>query len=83
MATVLLVAAILAAGLACPAMMWWQRRRGRQVTCCIAPEGVGSEGGAGLEELGRRQEALSARLADLHGQPGRVDRGAAGQSSDG
>lgn len=66
METVLLVAAILVAGLACPAMMWWQRRRGREAACC-APAGESRNPPAELEELRRGNAVLSARLAQLRG----------------
>jgi Flp pilus assembly protein TadB len=57
----LLVAAVLAAGLACPAMMWWQHRRGRSAPCCSPrrPEA------ASLEALRKRQAAVCARIAEL------------------
>ncbi len=64
MPDVLLVAAVLAAGLACPAMMWWQHRRGRAAPCCPPrqPET------APLQALHRRQAAVSARIAELEGE---------------
>ncbi len=67
METALLIAAILVAGFACPAMMWWQRRRGRQAPCC-APASTDRD--TELEELRQSQAALSARLAELHNEPG-------------
>ncbi|MGH2954954.1 MAG: hypothetical protein ACRDK9_13250 [Solirubrobacterales bacterium] len=65
MEVALLVAAVLVAGLACPAMMWWQRRRGREAACC-APAPRGRESGE-LEALRERQRELAARLAALDG----------------
>lgn len=59
----LLIAAVLVAGLACPAMMWWQRRRGREAACC-APAPAGRERGE-LEALRERQRELAARIAAL------------------
>jgi hypothetical protein len=59
----LLVAAVLVAGLACPAMMWWQRRRGREAACC-APASVRDERSE-LEALRERQRELAARIAEL------------------
>lgn len=62
MATGALIAAVIVGGLTCPAIMWWQRRRGRQPLCCPSkhePRGRGGE----LEELRQNQASLSARLA--------------------
>lgn len=57
----ILVAAVLIAGLACPAVMWWQRRRGREAPCC--PSAVSREDRtAELQELRRSQAKLSTRL---------------------
>ena len=66
METALLVAAILVAGLACPAVMWWQRRRGREAACCL-PQST-DEKAAGLAKLRGRNLVLSARLAELRGE---------------
>jgi hypothetical protein len=63
----LLIGAILVAGLACPAIMWWQRRRGREAACCASVTG-GGEGGE-VEALRERQARLAERIAAL-------DRGA-------
>lgn len=70
METALLVAAVLIAGLACPAMMWWQRRRGQDAACCLPVEGRGKDA-AELDGLREKNDALSARLAELRGEPGR------------
>ena len=68
METALLIVAIAAAGLACPAMMWWQRRRGRDAACCM-PTGHDQRDGqidapAGIAELRRRRADIEARLAE-------------------
>lgn len=81
METALLVAAVLVAGLACPAMMWWQRRRGREAACC-PPGAPADERGAELDELRGQIRALSARLAELRTEP-RPRPGAARTSADG
>jgi hypothetical protein len=65
METALLAAAIVAAGLACPAMMWWQRRRGRAAACATPLEKEPSETVEDLEELHRRHAVLAARIAEL------------------
>ena len=70
METALLIAAVLVAGLACPAMMWWQRRRGREAACCMPAERGGGETGE-VAELRSENEGLSTRLAELRGEPGR------------
>ncbi|MQA74319.1 MAG: hypothetical protein GEU88_08290 [Solirubrobacterales bacterium] len=53
---------VLVAGLACPAIMWWQRRRGRDAACCLPARG---DAGDEFAELRRANAALSARLAEL------------------
>lgn len=73
METALLVAAVLVAGLACPAIMWWQRRRGRQAACCV-PGDAGPAGATELAELRRQRDVLSTRLAELRGEPRPVPR---------
>lgn len=64
MPDLLLLAVVLAAGLACPAMMWWQHRRGRAAPCCPSrpPEA------ASLEALRERQATVSSRIAELEGE---------------
>lgn len=56
MTTALLVLAV-AAGLACPAHMWWKMRRGERAAC--APDPVRREDAEGLR---RRQRDLEARI---------------------
>lgn len=82
METALLVAAVLLAGLACPAMMWWQRRRGRQAACCM-PRDTSAEDATKLAELRRKHDVLSARLAELRGERQPLSPGAPGRSLDG
>jgi len=60
----LLVAAVLAAGFACPAMMWWQHRRGQAAPSCPPRP---SEA-ASREALHERQAAISLRIAELEGE---------------
>jgi len=68
METAILIAAVLVGVIACPLMMWWQRRRGRDSVCC-SPASAGQGGGSGeLAELRQSQVLLSARLAELQGE---------------
>jgi hypothetical protein len=60
METALLVAAILIAGLACPAVMLWQRRRGRAAACCAPPGEEPSQRAEEQRDLRRGHAALSA-----------------------
>ena len=64
MPDVVVLAAVVAAGLACPAMMWWQRRRGGTAPCCLPRR----SDTASLEALRKRQAAVSARIAELEGE---------------
>lgn len=75
MATGLLVALVLLAVLACPAMMWFGARRGR-APACAAP-GVGRSPDVELEQLRRRQRELAAaiRQVDEHGPDSRTGAG--------
>lgn len=63
MTEALLVAAVLAAGLACPVMMWIQSRRGRSAPCC--PPHRESVAPATLEELRARHARIAQELAEL------------------
>jgi hypothetical protein len=63
MTTVLVIATAVAAGSLCPALMWWNARRG-QAACC-APRRSG--GSAELEAAHRQQSSLEARVAALRG----------------
>jgi hypothetical protein len=70
--TVLFVLAVAAAGLACPAMMWWQRRRGRDAACCVPvqrPDSATSGEQPDLEELRRRRDDLAVRIAESEDRP--------------
>jgi hypothetical protein len=59
-----LLAVAVAAGLACPAHMAWQMRRGRRAPCCPAPRREDD-----AAELHRRQQALRANLDALADNP--------------
>lgn len=63
MSTALLIGAVLVAALACPAMMWWQSRRGS--TSCCGPRGGQQSASGELELLRRRHERLGVRIAEL------------------
>lgn len=69
MDTAPLVFAIVAAGLVCPAMMWWQRRRGRDAACCLPAAHTRwsalDEAIPRLDELRRRRAGIEARIAEL------------------
>ena len=82
METALLVAAILIAGLACPAVMWWQRRRGREAACCL-PRSTDEKAAAELAELRGRNLVLSARLAELRGETPALTRSGSDGARDG
>jgi hypothetical protein len=78
METALLVLAVVAAGLACPAMMWWQRRRGREAPCCppARPRAASEdrELPSSLEELRAYERSLATRLAELEREQQLPDR---------
>jgi hypothetical protein len=65
MDTALIIGAVLAAGLACPAIMWWQGRRQRTITDGVQPGERPSDPSAELRELRRREAVLSDRVAEL------------------
>jgi hypothetical protein len=58
MTTALLVAAVTLAALACPAMMWWNARRGRRSPRC-PPQRSRENHDLTLEDL--REEASASR----------------------
>jgi len=62
MTTALLLVAVLAVALACPAMMWWSARRGRCAPCC-PPRRSEAESPASLAELRAQQRRLEALIA--------------------
>lgn len=82
METAILVAAILVAGLACPAVMWWQRRRGREAACCL-PTSTDEKAAAELAELRERNLVLAARLAELRGETPALNRSGSDGARDG
>lgn len=65
----LLLAAAGAAGLSCPAMMWWQDRRGRAASCRPAPRGAsprrGGKGELGLDAFSPRPQGQVAPPGEL------------------
>lgn len=61
--TALLIAVVLVAALACPAMMWWSERRGRSAQCCPSRRSS-EERPASLEELRAEQQRLDALIAN-------------------
>lgn len=62
MSTALLIGAVLVAVLACPAIMWWQSRRGAASCCAPGPRGKDS---SELAELRLRHEQIGARIAAM------------------
>lgn len=67
MSEALLVVAVLAAALTCPAMMWIQSRRGKSAACCPPRRGAEPET---LEQLRARHTEIAAELAELDTAPG-------------
>lgn len=68
METALFIVAIAVAGLACPAMMWWNNRRGRAASCC-APAGSSGRSPS-IEELRRQRDEIAVAI----GEPSRSER---------
>jgi len=66
MTEVLFVIAIVAAALACPAMMWLGRR-GIGPGCAMCPPQNKEDS---LEDLQARQRALAAKIEQLESRPG-------------
>ncbi|MGH8985843.1 MAG: hypothetical protein ACRDY6_18475 [Acidimicrobiia bacterium] len=66
--TALLIGVVLVAALACPAMMWFQARRGKSAPCC-PPTRDDDRGPADLDRLRAEHERLNARLAELESRP--------------
>jgi hypothetical protein len=64
MTTVLLIAAVIAAASLCPALMWWNARRGR--AACCTPVRSRAES-AELEAARRKQASLAAKVVALGG----------------
>ena len=82
MTDALLIAAVIAAAVTCPALMWWNARSGRAASCIARRPGESP----GLEAARRRQASLEARVAALRvdepesaamgsGEPSRDPRG--------
>lgn len=68
MSAALLIVAVIAAASLCPAMMWWNARRGRPG--CL-PSRAAENGNTGdLDSLRREQALLAAPIAELHSSNG-------------
>ncbi|HEV2753473.1 MAG TPA: hypothetical protein VGV36_06520 [Solirubrobacteraceae bacterium] len=63
MTTALLAVGVVLAALACPAMMWWNARRGRHSPCCRLPP-ARDAADVTLEELREEHQRLEAMIAD-------------------
>lgn len=63
MTTALFILAVLAAASVCPALMWWNARRGRRG--CLPGLSTESRGPDELESLRRRQTELAYRIGEL------------------
>jgi len=61
--TALFILAVLAAASVCPALMWWNDRRGRRG--CLPGRSAESRGADELEPLRRRQAELTERIDEL------------------
>lgn len=69
MTTALLIAVVLVAAFACPAMMWFQDRRGKSAPCCPPGRASAAEP-RDLDQLRADHARLSAELADLEARSG-------------
>jgi hypothetical protein len=65
--SVLIVLAVLVAALFCPALMWFQSRRGRPAPCCPHSKGRNQIDTPDLGALRRRQEEIEAQLGEADG----------------
>lgn len=63
MSTALLIALVVLAALICPAMMWWQNRRGHGAVCC-GPRPADDQPDE-LETLRERQQELANEIKTL------------------
>ena len=63
MTTVLVIVAVLVGALACPAMMWWNTRRGRSSPCC-PPRRAQGPSPPTVQDLREEQRRLEAMIAD-------------------
>lgn len=64
MTTVLVIVAVIVAASFCPAMMWWNARRGRRG--CLPTRGADDGETGDLDALRRENDVLAARIAELH-----------------
>lgn len=72
MSTELLVGLAAAAGLACPAHMWWQRRRGRRAACCVPAKKPAQTDD--LQSLRERQRLLAEQIAVVEEHAGEPEQ---------
>lgn len=72
--TVLLIALVLVAALACPAMMWFQGRRGKTAPCCPSRRDREDERTDDLDGLRVEHARVTAQLAELDSRPRREAR---------
>lgn len=63
MSTALIIALIVVAALICPAMMWWQNRRGYGAICCGSRPA--KDPPDELETLRERQQELADEITTL------------------
>lgn len=70
LSTALLILLVLVAALACPAMMWFQERRGKRAPCCPPRGNEDAERPQDLDALKAEHARLSAELAYLESRSG-------------